>query len=148
MSLKLFPGLYSFLNSPVHCLGLYNNVLLLFYVNICYWAGSTFFLPPTFPPVHCQRSVIWMKPFPEILPFTAASLAIISQAATTGLEGRQRVEVLLCVPRGPCSTSLTSPERAVPHLRLWVLYGWWGLSWDMVLQFLSSSFTLLQGWTS
>ena len=48
MSLKHFPGLCSSTDSPIHLCGFYNNVLLLFCVNICYCAGSAFFLPPTF----------------------------------------------------------------------------------------------------
>lgn len=49
----------------------------------------------------------------------------------------------------PTLSQLTChPERAVPHLRAQVLYGWRFLSWDTALQFLSSSFALLQSWTN
>lgn len=135
MSLKPFPGLCSSIDSPVHCLGLYNNVLLLFCVNICYWAGSAFFLPPTFLPVHCQRSVIWTKPFQEILPLTAASLAVICQATSTRPEGTQDVEVLLRVPRGPCSPHWASSlaiQRGLCHIsghRCCVAGGFWAGTW-------------------
>lgn len=47
---------------------------------------------------------------------------------STGLERRQHVAEMPCVPGGslqPIPTSpLTRQERAVPHLRVWVLYGW------------------------
>lgn len=129
MSLKPFPGLCSSTDSPVHCWGLYNNVLLLFCVNICY---SAFFLPPTFLPVHCQRRVIWMKPFWEILPFAAASLTIICQATSTGLEGAWNVEILPCVPGVPAAhpEPAHSPvQRQLCHISGHGCGGFWAGTW-------------------
>jgi len=129
MSLEHFPGLCSSTDSPVHLCGFYNNVLLLFCVNICYCAGSAFFLPPTFIlvcalPEKCGLT----ETIPRDIAMYSSVTAIICQAMSMGLAGRQHMGAALCVPGGPCSPSpagpLASPERAMPHLGAWVSYGW------------------------
>lgn len=148
MSLKPFPGLYSSTDSPVHCLGLYNNVLLLFWVNICYWTGSAVFFSAHFSPCALPEECDLNEAIPK-------DIAIYSSITGYNLSGNihraggdTACGGTACVPRGPCSpswaSSLASPERAVPRVR----YGWRVFSWDVALQFLSSSFTLLQGWTN
>lgn len=139
MSLKHFPELCSSTDSPIHLCGVYNNVLLLFYVNICYCTGSAFFFPPTFLLI---RTLPGKCGLTETIP---GDIVIYSSVTGYNLSGNVHgagVEV-------SCGRlTQVSRESLPPVPRTWVLYGWrfWGL--DMGSQFLSSSFASLQGWTS
>lgn len=160
VSLKHFPGLCSSTESPVHLCGFYNNVLLLFCVNICYRAGSAFFLPPTF-----------LLPCARVRPRAARGAWFDWNHSKRYCRLRQRrwVEFARRCPRGwrggstwrhcsaypgggPCSpspaSSLAGPERTVPRLRARVLCGWRFLGWGMGSQFPSSPFAPRQGWRS